>query len=108
MDHVSRVESLKINEFSIYPKVKRDLTVICGPSYISNTLINKIREKSHKYMINIRISDIFYNDKYNVKNITLELIFQAKDRTLVDRDVTDEMSDIVSIIENELKLKIKS
>lgn len=59
-------------------------------------------------MINIRISDIFYNESINSKSITLELIFQAKDKTLVDKDVTEEMRDIVSQIENELKLKIKS
>ena len=59
-------------------------------------------------MINIRISDIFYNETNNSKNITLEITFQAKDRTLVDRDVSGEMTNIVSTIENELKLKIKS
>ena len=59
-------------------------------------------------MINIRISDIFYNESNNSKNITLEITFQAKDRTLLDRDVSGEMTNIVSIIENELKLKIKS
>ena len=59
-------------------------------------------------MINIRISDIFYNESNNSKNITLEITFQAKDRTLVDRDVSGEMTNIVSTIENELKLKIKS
>ena len=59
-------------------------------------------------MINIRISDIFYNESNNSKNITLEITFQAKDRTLVDMDVSGEMTNIVSTIENELKLKIKS
>ena len=59
-------------------------------------------------MINIRISDIFYNDSVNSKSITLELTFQAKNKTLVDKDVTEEMRDIVSLIENKLKLKIKS
>ena len=59
-------------------------------------------------MINIRISDIFYNESNNSKNITLEITFQAKDRTLVDRDVSGEMTNIVSTIESELKLKIKS
>ena len=59
-------------------------------------------------MINIRISDIFYNETNNSKNITLEIAFQAKDRTLVDMDVSGEMTNIVSTIENELKLKIKS
>ena len=108
LDNIKQIDSVKIHEFSIYPKVQRDLTVICHSSYISNSLINKIREKSYKYMINIRISDIFYNESINSKSITLELTFQAKDKTLVDKDVTEEMRDIVSQIENKLKLKIKS
>ena len=108
LDNIKQMDSVKIREFSIYPKVQRDLTIICDSSYISNTLINKIREKSHKFMINIRISDIFYNESDNSKSVTLELTFQAKDRTLVERDVADEMSNVVSKIENELKLKIKS
>ena len=108
LDKIKQIDIVKVNEFSIYPKVQRDLTVICDSSYISTTLIKKIREKSYKHMINIRISDIFYNENNNSKSITLELIFQAKDRTLVDKDVTDEMNDIVSKIENELKFKIKS
>ena len=108
LDNIKQIDSAKIHEFSIYPKVQRDLTVICDSSYISNSLINKIREKSYKYMINIRISDIFYNESINSKSITLELTFQAKDKTLVDKDVTEEMRDIISRIENELKLKIKA
>ena len=108
LDNIKQIDSVKVNEFSIYPKVHRDLTVICKPSFIGNILINKIREKSYKHMINIRISDIFYNEGDNSKSITLEITFQAKNRTLVDKDVTDEMNLIISKIENELKLKIKS
>ena len=108
LDHADQLDSLKVSKFSIYPKVLRDITVVCDSSYVGSTLIKKIREKSHKHMINIRISDIFYNETDNSKNITLEITFQAKDRTLIDRDVSGEMTKIVSTIENELKLKIKS
>jgi len=108
LDQVAQLDSLKVSEFSIYPKVLRDITIVCDSSYVGSTLIKKIREKSYKHMINIRISDIFYNESNNSKNITLEITFQAKDRTLVDRDVSGEMTNIVSTIESELKLKIKS
>ena len=107
-DQIDQTQSFKMSEFSIYPKVQRDLTVICDYSYISSTLINKIREKSYKHMINIRISDIFYSENNDSKSITLELTFQAKDRTLVDKDVSDEMKHIISRIESELKLSIKT
>ena len=108
LDQAAQLDSLKVSEFSIYPRVLRDITVVCDSSYVGSTIIKKIREKSHKHMINIRISDIFYSETNNSKNITLEIAFQAKDRTLVDKDVSGEMTNIVSTIENELKLKIKS
>ena len=110
LDELTTQEDVKYSEFSIYPKVKRDLTVMCKSDYIAADLVKNIRGNRYKHLINIRISDIFNNEgvNYGTKNITLELVFQHARQTLTDEDVTEEIHKIMSMIKDDLKLEIKS
>ena len=65
---------------------------------------SEIQRKSFNYMINIRISDIFYSKKdfgNDRKSMTIELVFQDNSRTLQDDDVNGQMSKIIGFLEKE-------
>ena len=110
LDKLDLPEDVKYLEYSVFPRVKRDITIICNKDYMAVDLVKKIRRNRYKQLINIRISDIFYNDgtNYETKNITLELVFQHAEQTLIDEDVTEEVLKIMSMIRDDLKLEIKS
>ena len=74
-------------------------------------IIDAIERKSFNYMINSRISDIFYNNKEfgdNKKSITVELVFQHNDRTLLDNDINEQISLIISYLEDKYNATIRN
>ena len=61
---------------SVYPKIFRDLTLLINNNISCDDIINSIQRKSFNYMINSRISDIFYSKKDfgdDKKIMTIEL-----------------------------------
>ena len=104
------IDLLKLNQkvtyepISIYPKIYRDLTLLFDSKISSGDIIKSIQRKSFNYMINSRISDIFYNKNdfgNNKKSMTLELVFQDYSRTLQDDDVNVQISMILDFLEKE-------
>ena len=104
------IDLLKLNQkvtyepISIYPKIYRDLTLLFDSKISSGDIIKKIKRKSFNYMINSRISDIFYNKNdfgNDKKSMTLELVFQDYSRTLQDDDVNAQISMILDFLEKE-------
>ena len=104
------IDLLKLNQkvtyepISIYPKIYRDLTLLFDSKISSGDIIKSIQRKSFNYMINSRISDIFYNKNdlgNDKKSMTLELVFQDYSRTLQDDDVNVQISMILDFLEKE-------
>jgi len=110
------IDLLKLNQkvtykpISIYPKICRDLTILVSNKVSCDDIINSIERKSFNYMINSRISDIFYNEKdfgNERKSMTLELSFQDNSRTLQDEDVNEQISKIIGFLEKEFNAVIR-
>tara|TARA_X000000368_G_scaffold338571_1_gene276564 strand:- start:281 stop:2302 length:2022 start_codon:yes stop_codon:yes gene_type:complete len=110
------IDLLKLNQkvtykpISIYPKIFRDLTLLVNNKVSCDDIINSIQRKSFNYMINSRISDIFYNEKdfgNDRKSMTLELAFQDNSRTLQDEDVNEQISKIIGFLEKEFNAVIR-
>ena len=96
---------------SVYPKIFRDLTLLVNNNISCDDIINSIQGKSFNYMINIRISDIFYNKKdfgNDRKSMTIELVFQDSSRTLQDDDVNGQISKIIGFLEKEFNAVIRN
>ena len=109
-DILSHIRDPSYKEFSIYPTIKRDLTLLITRSHRIGDVIKKIRGNQYKHLINIKISDIFCGkseDYHNLKSVTLEFLFQKNDGTLKDDTVARVMDKIITQIQNELKIEIK-
>jgi phenylalanyl-tRNA synthetase beta chain len=110
------IDLLKLNQkvtyepISIYPKIYRDLTLLFDSKISSGDIIKKIQRKSFNYMINSRISDIFYNKNdfgNDKKSMTLELVFQDYSRTLQDDDVNTQISMVLDFLEKEFNAVLR-
>ncbi len=109
-DRLSKRESVKYSNISIFPKIKRDLTVLIDDKILGQDIIDAIEEKSFNYMINSKISDIFYNESVfgsNRKSMSFEFIFQDKKKTLTDSVVNIEMDKILTFIKQSFKATIR-
>ncbi len=110
MDRLEVINNIKFKKISIYPKIKRDLTILVDDSVRASEIIDVVQRKSFNYMINIKISDIFYSktdiDK-GKKSMTIEFVFQDKTSTLRDNQVNDEMENIVDLLKNKYNAAIR-
>jgi phenylalanyl-tRNA synthetase beta subunit len=72
-------------------------------------MTRNIKNKSYKYMKNIRIKDIFIDkDKLQLNRyITLELCLQSVDKTLSDEDINKAIINITQDIKKIYKLNIQ-
>ena len=98
IDKITPINNLKYKKISIFPKIKRDLTILVDDKVIASDIIDAVQRKSFNYMINSKISDIFYNKSdlgIGNKSMTIEFVFQDKSCTLRDDQVNDEMEKIV-------------
>ena len=111
IDKITPISSLKYKKISIFPKIRRDLTILIDDELIASDIIDAVQRKSFNYMITSKISDIFYN-KSNLdignKSMTIEFVFQDKSSTLRDDQVNDEMEKIVLLLKNKFKAIVRS
>ncbi|MFT4516952.1 MAG: phenylalanyl-tRNA synthetase beta chain [Gammaproteobacteria bacterium] len=104
IDKIVGAEDIKYKKISIFPKIKRDLTILVDDNILANDITDAVERKSFNYMINIRISDIFYNKAefgMGKKSMTIEFMFQDKLSTLTDNQISDEMTKIISLLKNK-------
>ena len=110
-DELKNQEFIKYSDISIFPKIKRDLTVLIDDKILGQDIIDAIERKSFNYMINSKISDIFYNEAEfgpSMKSMSFEFIFQDKKGTLTDNTINSEMDKIFSFIKQSFKAKIRT
>jgi phenylalanyl-tRNA synthetase beta chain len=111
IDRIADAEDVKYKKISIFPKIKRDLTILVDDSILANDIIDAVERKSFNYMINIKISDIFYNKaEFGIgkKSMTIEFMFQDKLGTLTDNQINDEMVEITSFLKNKNEAIIRT
>ncbi len=109
-DNFLSASNATYKEISQFPSVYKDITLITSLNNNISNLINKIDKSSYKYMKNIRIKDIFINKdnlQLNNRNVTLEICLQSNNKTLSDKDISNDINKLISEIKNRFKLNIK-
>jgi phenylalanyl-tRNA synthetase beta chain len=92
------------------PAVYKDITLITNIDNNILNIIDEIRKDSYKYMKNIRIKDIFINKdnlQSNNRNVTLEICLQSNNKTLSDKDISDDINKVVEDLKNIHKMHIQ-
>ena len=102
--------NVKYKPISVFPKIQRDLTLVIDENISGDDIIDAVQRKSFNYMINSRISDIFYSKKefgVNKKSMTIGLVFQDNKRTLLDTEVSEEISKIISYLQDKFNAVVR-
>ncbi|MBH44173.1 MAG: phenylalanine--tRNA ligase subunit beta [Gammaproteobacteria bacterium] len=97
-------------KISPFPKIRRDLSLILDKNLKSQDIINLLERERFKYLINIKITDIFYNSKEfseNEKSVSLEFVFQDMNTTLKDSQVTDQINRILELLKKRINAKLR-
>jgi phenylalanyl-tRNA synthetase beta chain len=94
----------KIKEFEPlpkYPPVERDMAIIVPEQVITSQVDQKIAAVGGKYLIQYHLFDIYRGEQIpkGFKSMAYNMIYQAQDRTLTDKEV----SDIHNRIQQELQ-----
>ena len=103
------LHKMSYSKISQYPAVYKDITLVCNIDEDIAYMTRNIKNKSYKYMKNIRIKDIFIDkDKLQLNRyITLELCLQSIDKTLSDEDINKAINNITQDIKKIYKLNIQ-
>ena len=109
LDSLKVRDDIKYADFSRFPKIKRDITLKLDNKASIEDVVSCIRKSTLKYMINSRISDIFYSMdvKNPYKSVTIELIFQRLEATLSDQEVNEQMMILMKRLKTNLNIDIK-
>ena len=88
---------------NIYPIVKRDIAIELDSSIKSDQIEEIINRKIGKYLKDVTLFDVYKGDKISSNKVSLAytLKFQSDERTLVDKEVDDIVSNIIKILKNE-------
>ena len=109
-DDITMKSSIIYKKISPFPRVKRDLTVLVDDNIAGRDIIDVIERESFKYMINIKINDIFYNRKEfgkDIKSVSIEFCFQDANGTLTDNIVNKQMDLIFNHLAKCFKAKLR-
>jgi len=86
----------KYKEFSKFPHIRRDLSIIINKNILFRNLIKYISELNIIILKKIELLDIYEkNIDNNNKSITLMFIFQSNNNTLTYKDVDDKIDMII-------------
>jgi len=109
-DDITMKSSVIYKKISPFPRVKRDLTILVDDNIAGRDIIDVIERESFKYMINIKINDIFYNRKEfgkDIKSVSIEFCFQDANGTLTDNIVNKQINLIFNHLAKCFKAKLR-
>ncbi len=87
-------------EYSKYPSIKRDLSLIVNKGVSFSMICDIIRSLNIKILQNIRLDDVYCHDKtdQDIKSFCVAFIFQHVNRTLLEKDITKYMTKIIAAL----------
>ena len=96
-------------EVGKYPSIKRDIALLADASISSQKIIDVIKEKGGKYLVDIHLFDVFVGEKLgtNKKSLAYSLVFRNDEATLVDEDVTSAVEKISAALQDELHIEVR-
>lgn len=97
------------NEFSRFPKIQRDIALVVNKEIAWQNIRQKIVDISGELLHNIKLFDIYCGECIGLdkKSLGIRLIFQSVTRTLVDTEIEDLVSQIISVLKQTLDANLR-
>ena len=96
-------------EVGKYPSIKRDIALLADRDISSQEIINVIKEKGGKNLVDIHLFDVFEGEKlgHNKKSLAYSLIFRNDEATLVDEEVTNAVEKVSEALQTNLNIEVR-
>ena len=97
----------KYNQFSKYPKVTRDLSIVLDKNIEYDKIINIVKKQAGNILENIELFDIYVFEKglleyNNKKSVSISMVFRDSKKTLEEQVIVDTMDKILKGLEKEV------
>lgn len=97
----------KYNQFSKYPKVTRDLSIIVDKNIEYDKIRNIVKKQAGNILENIELFDIYVFEKElleynNKKSVSISMVFRDSKKTLEENIIVDTMDKILKGLEKEV------
>ncbi|NMM49572.1 phenylalanine--tRNA ligase subunit beta [Marinigracilibium pacificum] len=95
--------SLKYDEISRFPEVRRDLSLVIDKNISFDDLAATAYKAERKHLKNINVFDVYEGDKIEEgkKAYALSFILENKDKTLTDKMIDQSMNRLIKAFEEE-------
>jgi len=92
-----------------YPAVERDIALIVNADVTSGSLLECIRENAGEFFEDASLFDVYTGEKLGEgkKSLAYNIVFRAKDRTLMDEEVNAARDAIVDAVGREYGAKLR-
>ncbi len=96
-------------DFPTFPKMERDINFVFNKKYLISEIISQIKKSGKNLLEDIHLIDVFEDEKFgdNFVSYTFRLSYRNIEKTLLESDITNIHSNIISIIENKFNTKLR-
>jgi len=90
----------KYQEFSRFPSVRRDISILVDASTSASEIINIITESASDLLSNLELFDVYQGEGIEIgkKSLTFGLTFQRSSSTLIDSEVDPVIGDVLEAL----------
>ena len=97
----------KYNQFSKYPKVTRDLSIVVDKNLEYDKIRNIVKKQAGSILENVELFDIYVFDKIlgeykDKKSVSISMVFRDSKKTLEEQVIVDTMDKILKGLEKEV------
>ncbi len=102
-------DTVKYEPLPKYPAVERDIALIVNTDVTSGSLLECIRNNAGDYFESASLFDIYTGEKLGAgkKSLAYNIVFRAKDRTLMDEEVNAARDAVATAAARELGAKLR-
>ncbi len=103
-------EPMKYQEFSKFPNVEKDLAFVMKKDKPSSDVESVIRKAGGKLLQSVEVFDVYTGENVaqDEKSIAYNLVFNDKEKTLNEEEITAIFNKIINKVETECNVKLRS
>lgn len=100
----------QLNEISRFPEIRRDIALLVNGTIPAKQIQDTIREVAGDWLKDVFVFDVYQGKGITPgqKSIALAMILQHSARTLVDDEINDLMSRVISALKGHLGAELRS
>ena len=104
------IENYKYKAVPKYPAMKRDLAIVIDKDVDAYEIEAIAKENGKKLLESFNVFDIYTGESIgeDKKSVAFSMTFRAKDRTLVEAEINDIVSSVISDLENKIDAHLRS